>query len=300
VNYNKRILKTGALAVAVTIAFALFAYRVAEWSNGINSEMATPGQSTTSNCSTGQAGSSGVQTTKVIPQIPLGSFDGGRTKYSTVVQIVNTAGETQSITGNFYKENGTALDNVGLTAGAATIMNGSLGTSIVKDAVLVISGGGTATTGVIAWGKITSCGRLSISTFFELRDAANNVLYSRVGVPASPANMSSFVIPRIREVAAGLDVGFALVNTASSGTASLKAELKDQAGKTIATKDIPMAAGEHRAGFTRDLFGPLDETTGSSRSYQYVKFTSTSPTFAAIALAFEGSTQTSFPADAIE
>ena len=112
--------------------------------------------------------------------------------------------------------------------------------------------------------------------------------------------MSSFVIPRIREVAAGLDVGFALVNTASSGTASLKAELKDQAGKTIATKDIPMAAGEHRAGFTRDLFGPLDETTGSSRSYQYVKFTSTSPTFAAIALAFEGSTQTSFPADAIE
>jgi len=57
---------------------------------------------------------------------------------------------------------------------------------------------------------------LSISTFFELRDGASNVLYSRVGVAASPANMSGFVIPRIREVAAGLDVGFALVNTGTT------------------------------------------------------------------------------------
>jgi hypothetical protein len=299
VNYYKRILKTGALAAVVTIAFGVFAYRVAEWSRGINSEMAVPAQSNIT-CSAGPAGASGVLTTKVIPQIPIGSFDGGRTTYSTVIQIVNTATQSRSMLANFYKEDGTPLNNAALAAGDAMIVNGVLGTSIANDGVLVISGGGTVTTGVVAWGKITSCGGLSVSTFFELRDAANNVLYSRVGVAASPANMSRFVIPRIREVAAGLDVGFALVNTATSGTASLKAELKDEAGKTIATKDIPMAAGEHRAGFTRDLFAPLNETTGSSRSYQYVKFTSASPTFAAIALAFEGPTQTSFPADAIE
>jgi len=43
---------------------------------------------------------------------------------------------------------------------------------LAKDGVLVVSGGGTATSGAIGWGKVTGCGGLSISTFFELRDGA--------------------------------------------------------------------------------------------------------------------------------
>ena len=31
---NKRILKTGALAVAMTVVFAIFAFRVADWTKG--------------------------------------------------------------------------------------------------------------------------------------------------------------------------------------------------------------------------------------------------------------------------
>jgi hypothetical protein len=231
--------------------------------------------------------------------MPLGSFDDGRTKYATVIQIVNASATPRTVAASFYKEDGTLLDNVSLTDGDSTITEGVLPpTSVVKDGILVISGGGTAAEGVIAWGKITSCGSVSVSTFFELRDGGTNVLYSRVGVAASPANMSSFVIPRIREVKAGLDVGFAVVNTAATGTATLKAELKDNTGNILATKDISMKAGEHRAGFTKDLFAPLTETA-AGRTYQYVKFSSVSPTFAAIALAFEGSTQTSFPAEAL-
>jgi len=296
VNNNKRILKTGVLAVAATTLFAVFIYRVAEWS-GTHSEMAVQEQANL-NCS-GVAGNA-LQTTKVIPQIPLGTFDGGRTTYTTIIQVVNAGEAAQNIAANFYKEDGTPLDNVTLTAGTSSIESGVLSsTSIVKDGILVISGGGTADTGIIAWGKIAACGGLALSTFFELRDAANNILYSRVGVAASAPNMSSFVIPRIREVATGLDVGFALVNTASSGMATVTAELKDAAGKTIATKNIPMAGGEHRAGFTKDLFAPLNETK-NGRIYQYVKFNSTSPTLAAIALAFEGSTQTSFAAEALQ
>src|SRR5205814_84858 len=132
-----------------------------------------------------------------------------------------------------------------LTAAAATIANGVLpSTSIPPDGILVISAGGTKTEGVVAWGQITACRSLSVSTFFELRDARTNVLYSRVGVEASPANMSTFLIPRIREVSAGLDVGIALVNTGSAGTkATLHAELRNASGGLIKATDIEMAGG---------------------------------------------------------
>ena len=278
-NYNQRILKTGLLAVVVTALFAVFMYRVAEWSNGTNAEMAASRQ-TNAGCS---------QTVKVIPQMPLGSFDAGLTRYSTIVQIINTSGSSQSITADFYKEDGTHLESPTLPAGTSTI---------AKDAVLVMTGGGREGPGIIGWGKITACGALSFSTFFELRDAKTNVLLSRVGVAASPANMSSFVIPRIREVGTGLDVGFALVNTAASGSVMVRAELKDTSGQTVATKEMLIAGGAHRAGFTKDLFAPLNEAK-DGRTYQYVKFSSNSPTLAAIALAFEGPTQTSFPAEPV-
>src|SRR5438552_6294157 len=111
---TKRILKTGGLAVAVTIVFAVFAFRAAEWSKGLNSEMIVYGEGTntgggTSSCTTGTTGTFNVQTTKVIPQMALNSFDAGLTKYSTVIQIVNTSGAAQSISSNFYNENGTEL-----------------------------------------------------------------------------------------------------------------------------------------------------------------------------------------------
>src|SRR6185503_5364219 len=77
-NY-KRILKTGLLAVAATIAFAIFAYRAAEWSKGLNSEMIVLGQNTggpggggtggSGGCTTGASGTSSAQITKVIPQM---------------------------------------------------------------------------------------------------------------------------------------------------------------------------------------------------------------------------------------
>jgi hypothetical protein len=288
------------LAAVVTVAFGIFAYRAAEWSKGVNSEMIVLGQGTITNpCGGGSStGTSSVQTVKVIPQMAMGSFDGGLTKYSTVIQIVNTSGAVQSITANFYKPDGTALNNVSLTAGTGTITSGVLPeTSIATDGVFVISGGGTSSSGTLAWGKITACGGLSISTFFELRDGSTNVLYSRVGVAASPANMRSFVIPRVRELATGLDVGFALVNTAAT-SANLTAELRDASGAMITTRTVTMAAGAHQAIFTNQFFTGLNDGTG--RSYQYLKFTSTSSSFAAIALAFEGPNQTSFPVDVLQ
>lgn len=169
----------------------------------------------------------------------------------------------------------------------------------------MVSGGTTTattpSTGAIAWGKITSCGNLSISTFFELRDGATNILYGRVGVAASPANMQSFVIPRVRDVAAGLDVAFALVNTAST-PATLTATLKDATGATIATKPVTMTGGAHQALFTQQFFfgTGAEPTLPTGKNYHYVSFSSSSASFAAIALAFEGGSQTSFPVDVLQ
>lgn len=292
---NKRILNTGALAAAATIAFAIFAYRVADWSRGIDSEAVAQGQAT-SPCSAGTEGA--LETTRVIPQVAVGSFDSGLTKYQTFIQIVNPSGAPQTITGSFYEEDGSPMDNVTLIAGDAAAVKGVIATtSIAKDGALVIRAE-AATAGTLGWAKITSCSAVSISSFFELRDGVTNVLLSRGSVAATPANMSNFVVPRIREATTGLDVAVALVNTSSGGPATLKAELRDFAGNTIATKNVVIAARSHQQFFMKDLFAPLTEPAG--RSYQYVKFSSASPTFAAIALAIEGSTLTSVPVDVLE
>jgi len=102
VNDYKRILKTGALAVAATVAFGVFAYRAAEWSKGINSEMIVLGQERIQAAERApvrrpRQEQPRFKNTKVIPQMALGSFDGGLTKYSTVVQIVNTSGRRKAL-----------------------------------------------------------------------------------------------------------------------------------------------------------------------------------------------------------
>jgi uncharacterized protein (DUF2141 family) len=98
-------------------------------------------------------------------------------------------------------------------------------------------------------------------------------------------------------VAPGLDVAFALVNTGST-SAVVTATLKDAGGKTLAAKAVTMGAGTHQALFSQQFFGLSNEPAG--RSYQYITFTSAAPSFAAMAIAFEGRNQTSFPVDVLQ
>ena len=300
-NY-KRILKTGVLAVVATIAFALFAYRAAEWSKGLNSEFIVLGQSGGPGGGTGGGTGTIAATTKIIPQVAVGSFDAG-TKYATIIQIVNTGTAAIAVTGNFYKQDGSTSSLTFSTNLAATpTFTGTLtSASLAAGQVLVISGGTTTTntpaTGSLAWAKITTTGNVAITTFFELRATGTDGLYSRVGVAASPMDLSKFVIPRVREVAVGLDVGFALVNTGSAA-ATLTATLKDANGTTIATKVLPMAAGKHEVAFANEFFALTSES--SARQYHYINFESSSASFAAIAVAFEGGTQTSFPVERLQ
>jgi hypothetical protein len=110
--------------------------------------------------------------------------------------------------------------------------------------------------------------------------------------------MSSFVIPRVREVSTGLDIGFAVANTGSEKV-TLTAELKDAAGTTVKTTSVDLNGGAHKAVYPmKEFFAPLDEQ--AVRAYQYVKFTSSKPTVAAVALAIEGASFTSFPVDVLQ
>ena len=294
-GFNKRILKTGALAAAVTVVFAIFAFRAAEWSKGLNSEFVVLGQTSTGTSTGGSGTTGGTTITKVVPQIVAGSFDGNLTKYTTVIQVVNTGSSAVTVSGNFYKQDGTA-SSLAFTTNitAAAVANGVLSSfSLAANSVLVITSSASAS-GTVAWGRVLSSGTVSVSTFFDLRDGTTNILYSRVGVAASPADMASFVIPRVRNTTTGVDVGFAIVNTGTTA-ANLTATLKDATGGTIKTKTITMAGLSHQANFTREFLELTGEPSGTN--YQYIVFESTSSTFAAMSLAIEGGTLTSFPVD---
>ena len=317
---NKRILKTGALAVAMTVLFAIFAFRAADWTKGLSSEFIVYGQSTggTSGGTGGTGGSTGSSTTKVVAQIASGNFgDIEPRAYGTVMEIVNPGTAAVTVSGNFYNENGTAA-TVPFVSNASnlTITNGSFSNySLAGGAILVISTGTTAQTspavGTNTWGKFTATGPISVTSFFELRHSATRALFARVGVPASRADLSTFIIARVREKQndagrmaglADIDTGFALVNTGSASTV-VTVTIKDANGQTIGTpKAIALAANQHIANFASFLFSDFNEAAGEGRKYQYIKFdVGQSPaTVGALGLSIEGGSLSSFPVDPIQ
>jgi hypothetical protein len=291
-------MKTGAAAVVATAIFAFAAFKAEEWTRSPAEEVSGINHKSDAALAATSSHSAG-STTKVIPQVAIGSFDSGVTNYSTIVELVNTGNSDANVSGAFYKEDGD-LSPVAMTTNLEErrTFTGSLSPlTLPAGHVLVINGGTTPQTtpasGMIGWGKLTTTGNVSISTFFELRDGTAGMLFARIGIPASRPDLSSFLIPRVR-TRSGLDVAFAIVNTGAD-PASITATLKDANGATLAKRPLSMNGGTHQAIFARQFFSLSNES--DDRNYQYIVFNSNSPSFAAIALAFEGGTQTSFPVD---
>jgi hypothetical protein len=166
--------------------------------------------------------------------------------------------------------------------------------------VLVVTAN-TATTGTTSWGRIVTTGSASISAYFELRDGATNVLYNRVGVASSSPDLSNFVIPRVRNVASGLDVGFALVNTGTT-SANITGSIRNANGEVVANRVLSLAALSHTAVFANQFFAaagcsPCLASEPSGTNHSTMIFSSNSPQFAAMALSIEGASLTSFPID---
>lgn len=306
--FDKRILKTGVLAVAVTIVFAIFAFRAPGWTGRVSPEFLVYGQASTGGGTTGGGGTGGSVTTKVVAQIAAGAYDSA-SHFGTIVEIVNPNTSAITVSGTFYNENGTPSTLIYATnlSSLPTFTGGFNNLSLAAGSILVISTGTTTATtpsaGTSNWGRITASNTISVASFFEWRHIGDEALYSRVGIPASRPDMMSFVIPRVREkrdprLSLDLETGFAIVNTGSA-TANVMARVIDADGKPIATSNFLLRANEHKVGIVSAGFSFLSpETLG--RSFHYILFTSDQPSIAASALAFEGQTLTSFPVDVLQ
>jgi len=300
VKYNKGIWKTAALAVAVTLVFAVFVFKFDDRTKDLNSEFVYA-QNTGTGSGSGSGGTSG---TKIIPQVAVGSYDGGFSKYITVIQIVNIGTTPISVSGNFYNTNGSAstlaLKSNLIPAG----FSGTLpSTNVAASGVMTITAD-TATTGTINWAKIVTTGAAAVSAYFELRDGATNLLYNRTGIAGSSATMSKFVIPRVRNVASGLDVGFAIVNTSSTAT-NITLTAKDQGGVVLASRTFNLAAGNHMSGFPFQLLAagqacsPCLGSEPAGTNHGFMVFESNSAAVASTALAIEGASLSSFPIEVL-
>ena len=300
---NKRILKTGALAAAMTVVFAIFAFRAAEWTKGLNSDFIVNGQQTGG---TGGSTGGGGTVTKVVPQIAVGAYD-DKTHYATIIEIINPNASAITLSGNFYNEDGSPSGLIYATnmPSQPQIIGSFNNLSVAANSILVISAGlsnaTTPATGTSNWALVTGSNTITVATFFELRRKGDEVLYSRVGVPASISTMTSFVIPRVREKGSAegdIETGYALVNTGPV-TANITATLIDVNGKTISTLKYSVPKNGHKVGITSSDFNFLTPE-GNARQYQYLLFTSDQPAIGAAALAFQGGSLTSFPVDVVK
>jgi hypothetical protein len=125
-----------------------------------------------------------------------------------------------------------------------------------------------------------------------------------VNIAASEPAMSAFVIPAVSGVAAGPDVGFALVN-AGAGSATITGTVRDASGTVLAARDYQMAPGAQSAAFVQEFFSgqgcsPCLRPQMLSPGYSSVTFRSPSPQFAATALITEGAALASSPVEPIE
>src|SRR2546427_384682 len=140
---NRRILKTGALAAATTVVFAIFAFRAADWTKGLSSEFivygAATGGSTTTPPPTGGGGST---TSKALPQIAAGAYDGA-THYGTIIKILNPNTSDIPVSGNFYNEEGTTSTlTFATTLSSQPTVSGSFSTqNLPAGSILILSVG---------------------------------------------------------------------------------------------------------------------------------------------------------------
>lgn len=310
----QRIWKPGAIGFAAAIFGILFILNVGDWTKALNSSFVVYGQTAGTTAQYGGptagagtilfGGQPGTTVTKIIPQIAVGSFDGGLTKYTTIVQVINTAATPVAVSGNFYNEepNGAASTDfpmgfIGNVPALTTPVTSFSNVTIQPNASLVLTSASGAA-GSTGWGKITGTGSISVSTVFEFRDVATDALHSRIGVASGPSWMSKFAIARMRNVASVLDVGFALVNTGTTA-ATITATLYDSNGVQIGRpQDIVVAGGGHIAKFVQQLFDLSAEPWGTN--HYSVVLSSSSPQWASLALAYEGGNINSFAVEQLQ
>ncbi len=267
------------LAVGMLAAMGLYVWKATEWSRGFQPFLVH-----------GQGSPGGPHETfidPIIPTIMVGSFDGGATKFATVIQITSTGSTTAFVSGTFFNSDGTAFpatfrtNQSGLPTFSGTFQTLSLPVgstlAIVADQDVPLLGWGSIS---VSSNSRMGTGNVAVTTFLENRNAVTGEVKFRLPVDSTSAGMASFLLQRFSDPAS-TDVGFFIVNN-SSTTADITATFRKADGMIIATRSLQLRPFNQIAYFVPDFFSLPPESPG--RNYTNIVFDSNSTLLSAVAL----------------
>ncbi len=216
----------------------------------------------------------------IFPQVANGSYPGG--SFTADLVFVNRIDTPSAGEIRFFKSDGSPFV-LTLTDGRT---DSGFGFTLPPggSAFLATDGSGDLSPG---YARLSSTAPLGGTLLITSRDAGGAVL-SEAGVGASPA-AQHFSVPIIFERGIS-NTGIAFANVFPE-TSEVKLVLKDSSGEELASLNISLAPGEHRARFADELFDVLDnydEFQGSIEAQSSVALS-------AIALKLQGALLTTFP-----
>src|SRR5262245_14924868 len=124
---DRRTWKTGVLALVGTGIFGIFIFRVPQWSRTLDSKFLVHERTDVDGDS--------ATSTRIVPQVVVGSYDGGLTKYSTTIQIVNTGGLPVNVSAAFFNQDGTP-STLAMQSGGDSFTGSLPSTSVEPNAAL--------------------------------------------------------------------------------------------------------------------------------------------------------------------
>jgi len=278
----RKLLKVVLLVTGIIAASGFYFRKTEEWTRGFQPFLVH-----------GQGNPTGPTETFLDPIIPLimvGSFDGGATQYSTVIQITSTsnAGLSASLSGDFFSSDGSPFPATFRSNRTGNFRGALPQISLPVRQTMVITAD-QDNAGLIGWGRIVVStnprlgeGNIFMSTIIQTRDTRTGESIYRFPVDSTSTGMSSFLLQRVSN-AAGADVGFVIVNNSDSAPANVTATLQDVNGSSLISRTLRLGPLGQIAYFVPTLFS-LDAESGGP-NYTSILFESDSSQLAASALA---------------
>jgi hypothetical protein len=245
----------------------------------------------------------------VVPQFAVGEH------YTTSLFLFNMVNMTQMpwvtaqalhLTGEvyFYHQDGTPLQvgvngsnpvsNYAFTLSASESISLEMSSSGVDTsgwAMIAVDDNGTSSWGMMDGQQMMRANRIMATAYYTYKDGGQVI--SRAGVIPSIYEMQRYftsITPV--QLQDGIDSGLAIVNT-SAQTVTVQLSLENANGEVIATRQIPLTAGNQIARFIDDpqLFGGF--ISGSFRGF--VEIDTSSDGIVALGLLMTGGIMTSIP-----
>jgi hypothetical protein len=278
------------LVAAVFAAGGLYFWKTMEWTRGFQTFLVH-----------GQGNPAGPIETfldPIVPFIMVGTFDGGATRYSTVIQITSTstAGLSASLSGDFFSSDGSPFAATFRTNRTENF-RGALPTISLPARQTMVITADQDNAGLVGWGRIAvfttsrQIGSIVMSTIIETRDTRTGEVIYRFPVDSTSTGMSNFLLQRVSS-AAGADVGFVIVNN-SSAPANVTATLRDVNGLSLMSRGLRLGPLSQIAYFVPAFFSLPPESGGPN--YTNILFESDSLSLGAIAIASGAGPYVTFP-----